>query len=46
MSVAFRTVHRSEDGFVRDPVRAVIVGIRDWDATPKVTGVPTVIDLP
>ena len=46
VSVAFRTVHRSEDGFVRDPVRAVIVRIRDWDATPTVIGVPTVTNLP
>jgi hypothetical protein len=46
VSVAFRTVHRGEDGFVRDPVRAVVVGIRNWSTSPVVAGVPILTDLP
>jgi hypothetical protein len=46
VSVAFRTVHRGEDGFVRDPVRAVVVGIRNWNTTPVVASVPIFTDLP
>ncbi len=46
VSVAFRTVHRGEGGFVRDPVRAVVVGIRNWSTTPVVASVPIFTDLP
>ena len=46
VSVAFRTVHRAEDGFIRDPVRAVVVGIADWNTSPVVTGEPRDVDLP
>ncbi len=46
VSVAFRTVHRGEDGFIRDPVRAVVVGIADWDTSPVVKGEPRDVDLP
>jgi hypothetical protein len=46
VSVAFRTVHRGEDGFVRDPVRAVVVGISGWNTTPVVAGEPIFTDLP
>ena len=46
VSVAFRTVHRGEEGFVRDPVQAVMVGISDWETDPTVTGIPLAIDLP
>jgi hypothetical protein len=46
VSVAFRTVHRGEDGFVRDPVRAVVVGISGWNSTPVVASVPVFTDLP
>ncbi len=46
VSVAFRTVRRAGEGFVRDPVRAVVVGIRDWDTAPMMVGVPVEVDLP
>lgn len=46
VSVAFRTVHRADDGFIRDPVRAVVVGIEDWDTSPLVASEPVDIDLP
>lgn len=46
VSVAFRTVHRGEEGFVRDPVRAVMVGISDWETDPTVADIPVAIDLP
>jgi hypothetical protein len=46
VSVAFRTVHRSDDGFIRDPVRAVVVGVEDWDSSPLIAGEPLEIDLP
>jgi hypothetical protein len=46
VSVAFRTVHRGEEGFIRDPVRAVLVAIRDWDTTPTVVSAPLTVDLP
>lgn len=46
VSVAFRTVHRGEEGFVRDPVRAVMVGISDWETDPTIAGIPIAIDLP
>ena len=46
VSVALRTVHRGEDGFVRDPVRAVSVEIAGWETDPTVTGLPVDIELP
>ena len=46
VSVAFRTVHRGEDGFVRDPVRAVMVSILGAETDPVVKGVPVAVDLP
>jgi hypothetical protein len=46
VSVAFRTVHRGDDGFIRDPVRAVVVGVSDWVTAPTVTDLPIFRDLP
>lgn len=46
VSVAFRTVHREDDVFVRDPVRAVVVGISNWSVNPVVAGAPVLTDLP
>lgn len=46
VSVAFRTVHRGEDGFVRDPVRAVIIDVVGWETDPTVDGLPIDIDVP
>jgi hypothetical protein len=46
VSVAFRTVHRGDDGFIRDPVRAVVVSLSDWTTAPMVTELPIFRDLP
>ncbi|KAA3635020.1 MAG: hypothetical protein DWP92_11685 [Armatimonadetes bacterium] len=46
MSVAYRSVHSEQDGFVRDPVRAVELTITESGQGWLVSSLPSVIALP
>jgi len=46
VDVVFRTITDSEEGFIRDPVRAVTVTVRTSGSDPGITGPPVEIAVP